>query len=334
MGLRFFRDCDADPAALAGHRVAVIGFGTLGRSLALNLRDSGVPVIVGNVADAYHDRATAEGFVPVPIVTAAAEADDVLVLLPDAVIASCFDREIAPHLRPGTAVCFASGYALAFGLITAPPAVDVLVLAPRMPGKLVRHAYLDGTGFLSCLSVESDASGRAWSRLLGLAQAIGSLRRGAFELPASSEALLDLLIEQTVGVYLGLGIQFAFQIGVEAGLPAEAMVLELYMSGEMARTLDSFAAEGLAGSVRSHSLTALYGGFTRTSQIDSAALECMFRETLEDIRGGDFARRFQDEVAAGAPTLAVIREVLDSRSPMAEAEASVRMALGSAGEPV
>jgi ketol-acid reductoisomerase len=333
MTLRFYRDCDADPAALAGHRVAVVGFGTLGRSVALNLRDSGLSVIIGNIADAYRDQAIADGFTPVPIATAVAQADDILVLLPDAVIAGCFAREIVPCLRPGNAVCFASGYALAFGLITPPPDVDVLVLAPRMPGRLVRRAYLDGTGFISCLSVAADASGQARARLLGLAQAAGSLRRGAFELPAASEALLDLLVEQTVGVYLGLGIQLAFRIGLEAGLPAEALVLELYMSGEMARTMDAFADEGLSRSVGCHSLTALYGGFTRTTEVDNAGLERMFRATLRDISSGGFARRYQDEVAAGAPVLTAIRELLDRPSPMSDAEANVRKALGFASEP-
>src|SRR5215471_172311 len=140
---RFFTQADADPAALDGHAVAVLGYGTLGRSIALNLRDSGLTVIVGNIADSYRDQAIAEGFAPVSIPEAAAAADDIFVLLPDEVIGEMFDTDIAPHVQPGATVCFASGYALAYGLVTPPPEADVVLMAPRMGGALVRHTYLD-----------------------------------------------------------------------------------------------------------------------------------------------------------------------------------------------
>ena len=328
MPLKFHFEGDADPSALAGQRIAVIGYGNLGRSLALNLRDSGVPVVVGNAADAYRDQALADGFAPCPIAEAAAAADVAFVLLPDVVIGDCCEREINPALRRGSALCFASGYALTFALVAPPEGVDVIILAPRMPGELVRGAYLDGTGFVSCLAVEADATGTARSRLLALAHATGALRRGAFELSASGETLLDLLVEQTVGVYLGLGIQLAFNVGVAAGLPAEALVLELYMSGELSRTMESFADQGLFASISKHSQTALYGGFVRTSRIDGPALESAFRETLADIRDGGFARRFRDEMVAGSPTISAIREILGSPGPIPDAEASVRQALG------
>lgn len=328
MPLKFYFEGDANPNALTGQRVAVIGYGNLGRSLALNLRDSGVPVIVGNTADAYRDQALADGFAVCSIAEAAAAGDVAFVLLPDAVIADCCEREVNPALRRGSALCFASGYALTFGLVAPPPDADVIILAPRLPGELVRGAYLDGTGFVSCLSVEADVTGAARSRLLALAHAVGALRRGAFELPASDETLLDLLVEQTVGVYLGLGIQLAFSAGVAAGLPAEALVLELYMSGELARTLESFAAQGLFTSISRHSKAALYGGFIRTSEIDGAALEAMFLATLADIRDGGFARRLREEMNAGAPTISAIQEILDAPGPIPDAEASVRQALG------
>src|SRR5260370_6307707 len=187
--------------------------------------------------------------------------------------------------------------AVALGLVTAPPGIDVLLLAPRMSGGLVRQQYLAGEGFYSCVSAETDASGVAWKRLLALAAAVGSLRRGAIGLPAAQEALLDLLIEQTFGVYLGLGMQLAFRIGVEAGLPAEALVLELYMSGEMAKTIEAFAAEGFFGSLLNHGLTALYGGFTRTGEVDNEGMERMFRAAAGDIQNGGFAPPVQRQLA-------------------------------------
>jgi len=331
--LRFFTEQDADPPALDGHRVAVIGYGALGRSVALNLRDSGVQVVVGNIADGYRDQAAADGFAPVSPGEAAAGADEVLVLLPDEAIGGCFGRQLAPRLRPGAAVCFASGYALTYGLVTPPPGTDVLLLAPRMSGELVRQLYLQGRGYWSCLCVEADATGRAWPRLLALAAAAGALRRGAAQLPAAQEVVLDLLVEQTFGVYLGLGLQLAFSVGREAGLPPEALVLELYMSGEMARTIDAFAANGFFGSLDSHGLTALYGGFIRTGDVDSAGMERLFRSVLEDIRSGGFAERFQRELADGYPTVKAIRELIDGDNPMSAAERRVRAALNGGTRP-
>ncbi len=327
---RFFTESDADLQVLDGHRVAVLGYGTLGRSVALNLRDSGICVLVGNIADGYRDQAAADGFTPLDLGDAAARADEVLVLLPDEVIPGCFDREIAPRIRPGAAVCFASGYVLAYKLVTPPPGVDVLLIAPRMSGALVRQTYLEHEGFYSCVSVEADASGQAHARLLALAAAVGSLRRGAFVLPAAKEALLDLLIEQTFGVYLGVGVQLAFRIGVEAGLPAEAMVLELYMSGEMSRTIEAFASEGFYGSLLNHGLTALYGGFIRTADVDQQSMERMFRATMDDIRSGGFAQRFQRELADGYPTLKAIREIIGGGDPISQAEKRVRAGLDGA----
>ncbi|MGE5292886.1 MAG: NAD(P)-binding domain-containing protein [Micromonosporaceae bacterium] len=329
---RFYTDADADPHFLDGHRVAVVGYGTLGRSIALNLRDSGVAVLVGNIEDGYADQAIADGFAPLAIAEAAEQADEVLVLLPDEVIPGCFHEDVAPRVRPGAAVCFASGYVLAYGLVTPPPGVDVLLLAPRMSGALVRERYLDGQGFFSCVAVEKEESGNARARLLALARAVGSLRRGAVELPAAKEALLDLLVEQTFGVYLGLSLQLAFRLGVEAGLPPEAMVLELYMSGEMANTIESFAESGFFSSLTNHGLTALYGGFIRTAEVDTDGMERMFRTAIEEIRDGTFAKRFQRELADGYPTVAAIREIIGGGDPISLAERRVRAALNG-GDP-
>jgi ketol-acid reductoisomerase len=231
-------------------------------------------------------------------------------------------------LRPGAAIAFASGYVLAYGLIEVPDFIDVLMLAPRMLGEEVRRSYLDGTGFFGYVSVEQDASGEATRRLLALAHAAGCLRKGAMPLSARHEALLDLLIEQTVGPYLGIAIQLAFMMGVGAGLPAEAMVLEMYMSGEMSRTFQAFAEVGFMESVGWHGAVAQYGGFLRTLEVDREGMHRMFGAVLEDIRSGGFARRFQEEHAAGYPSVAAINAVKASGSLMTDAERRVRAALG------
>ncbi len=326
----FYREQDADPDALSGQTVAVVGYGNLGRSMALNLRDSGLTVTVGNVDDDYRARATADGFEVGGIGEAVAAADVVYVLVPDEVIPEVFREDVAPRLRPGACVCFASGYVVAYGLVEPPEGVDVLLLAPRMLGEEVRRTYLEGRGFLSYVSVEQDATGKARARLLGLARAAGSLRRGALALTAAQEALLDLFVEQGFGAYLGVALQSAFAVGTQAGLPAEAMVVELYMSGEMARTLQAFADNGFFRSVTWHGLSAAYGGFLRTTEIDVQAMQQHFREVLEDIRSGGFARRFQEEQAGGYPTLALIETITSGEDPMTRAEERVREALAPA----
>jgi ketol-acid reductoisomerase len=323
----FYREAEADPDALSGQTIAVVGYGNLGRSMALNLRDSGLAVTVGNPDDPYRATAQADRFEVTGIAEAAASADLVYVLIPDEVIPEVFGAQIGPSLRPGACVCFASGYVLAYGLVTPPPGVDVLLLAPRMLGEEVRRIYLESRGFLSYVSVEQDATGKAKARLLGLARAAGSLRRGALELTAKQEALLDLFVEQGFGAYLGVALQSAFQVGVEAGLPAEAMVVELYMSGEMARTLQAFADNGFFRSVTWHGLSAAFGGFLRTTEIDMEGMQRHFREVVEDIRSGGFARRFQHEQAEGYPTLAAIEAITSGDDPMTEAEQHVRAAL-------
>jgi ketol-acid reductoisomerase len=263
----------------------------------------------------------------VDIEDAVARADEVFVLLSDSVIPGCFAERIAPRLRAGSAICFASGYALAYKLITPPAGVDVLMIAPRMSGAGVRECHQSKTGFVSYVSVEVDATGRARDRLLALAHGFGALRGAAVEVTAEREALVDLLVEQTFGVYLGLAMQTAFHSGVEAGIAPEVMALELYMSGEMARTMQDFADRGFFASLTNHGLTALYGGFLRTSEVDIAAMQGMFRAAIEDIRNGGFAEKFQREQADGMPTITAIRELIKGDDPMSRAEQSVRAAL-------
>lgn len=327
-GVTFYREQDADPSALKGSCVAVIGYGNLGRSIALNLRDSGLDVVVGNIDDDYRRLAADDGFEVLGIADAVSAACLLYLLIPDEAMPECFAAEIRPHLRPGEAIAFASGYVLAYELIDLPAFVDVLLLAPRMLGEEVRRSYLDGSGFFGYVSVEQDASGEATARLLALAHATGCLRKGAMPLSARHEALLDLLIEQTVGPYLGTAIQMAFMLGVGTGLPAEAMVLEMYMSGEMARTFQAFAEVGFMESVGWHGAVAQYGGFIRTLEVDREGMHRMFASVLEDIRSGGFARRFQKEHAAGYPTVAAINAVKASGSLMTDAEQRVRAALG------
>lgn len=323
----FYHDADADPDALTGARVAVIGYGNLGSSMALNLRDSGLDVMIGNLDDPYRSQAVEDGFVVLDIADAVARADIVYLLVADEAIPDCFAQEVGPALRPGSAICFASGYCLAYGLVEVPGGVDVLLLAPRMMGEEVHTVVRDGRGFVSYVSVERDATGKALHRLLGLALAAGSLRRGALVLSATQEATLDLMVEQTVGPYVGMALQLAFALGVEAGLPPEALVLELYMSGEMSQVFSSFARDGFYRSVTAHGLVAQYGGFLRSMDVDAPAMREAFEGVLADIRSGGFAAKLQAEKANGYPTLSTLGAITAGTDPMSQAEARVRVAL-------
>jgi ketol-acid reductoisomerase len=323
--IRFFTSGDADPQALRDQRIAVLGYGHLGRPFALNVRDSRVDdLVIGNIEDDYAARARREGFRVLPIAAAVKDADISLLLLSDEVIPEVFDADIASNLKPGSAVVFASGYTLAYGLIAPPEGIDVLLLAPRMAGENARQRYLQQEGFFAYVSVESDASGKAWPRLLGLADAVGVLHAGALELDARREADIDLFIEQTLGAVLGVAIMQAFAIGEDAGIPAEALVMEMYMSGEMETVFRAFREDGFFRASSVHGPTALYGGFIRTMQFMGSGLGASFREILGDIQSGEFARKFQAERDSGYPMLSQAEAMSMGDSPIAQAEQRVR----------
>jgi ketol-acid reductoisomerase len=318
---------DIDTGGLAGEAVAVLGYGNLGRAAALNLRDSGVKVRIGNRDDTYAHRARSDGFEVVPLSTAAAD-DIVFILLPDEVIPDVFVTDIAPALRPGRAIAFASGYCLTYQLISPPDTVDVLLVAPRMAGFGARDRYQAGEGFWACIGVEADRSGRARPRMLGLAGALGALRAGAIETSAATEVTLDLFVEQTIGPLLGAAIMTAFEIGRGAGIPAEALVMEMYMSGEMEAVFEGFRTAGFFRASEDHGPTALFGGITRTLELDREPLAARFQQILDDISSGAFARRFQQEAHDGYPMLRVARDLMNGASPTTDAEMSLRRAAG------
>jgi ketol-acid reductoisomerase len=321
--MKVYRAADAPSGGLAGESVAVLGYGNLGRSAALNLRDSGAKVRVGNREDEYAHLARADGFEVVSLAEAASDTM-VFVLLPDEVIPIVFESDIAPALRAGAAVAFGSGYCLAFDLVRPPAHVDVLLLAPRIAGAQSRIRYQAGKGFWAFVGVEADRSGQALRRLLGLAEAFGALRAGAVEMTAAREAALDLFVEQTVGALMGTAMLAAFDVGTEAGIPSEALVMEMYMSGEMEGVFRSFRETGFLRASEEHGPTALFGGILRTLELDREAIASTFRATMADIASGAFARRFQEEARSGYPMLSVAREMTRGPSPITDAEDRLR----------
>jgi len=329
-----FHDEDADLEALAGQTLAVVGYGNQGRSQALNLRDSGLTVIVGNVSDRSADGAREDGFEVFQIPEACRRADVVLLLVPDEVMPAVYREQVAPNLHKGCLVDFASGYNVAFGLIEPAADLDVGMVAPRMIGPGVRDTYLRGGGFPSFVGVHQDATGTARARTLALAKALGSTRAGCLELSLHDEACLDLFTEQGFGPAFGRMLMTAVDVLVEAGYPPEAVLLELYLSGELAYTFEKIREVGITKQMDFHSRTSQYGSITRGIRYldlgEPAAAK--MKQVLEEIRSGAFAQEWSGAQETSGELLDKIKAARD-QMPIAQWEAGARKAFGIGQEP-
>lgn len=290
-----YHEDDGDLGAIAGSRVAVVGYGNQGRSWALNLRDSDLDVQVCVRADETRERAAAEGFEPGEL-DDASKADVVCVLVPDDVIPLL---PLKP--RDDALVVVASGYTPAFGRLD--PACDVGMVAPRMLGPEVRRCYEEGVGFITAVGVHRDMTGRALARTLAVAKAIGGLRQGAIEMTPKQEALLDLAVEQALSPALTHVNNAFVQVMLEHGIPIEAVVTELVLSGEVERTYRLLREEGYARQSEYHSPTSQYGQLTRRDRYDGVDVLSTMRALVGDIDTGRFADEWDAERDAGYPVL-------------------------------
>ncbi len=286
-----FHEADADLAVLSGQTVAVVGYGNQGRSWALNLRDAGLDVQVCVRADATREEAVADGF-DAADVAAADGADVVCVLVPDDAIPGL---ALAP--RGDALVVVASGYTLAFGRF-APPC-DVGLVAPRMLGPEVRRCYEEGIGFITAVGVHADVTGTASARTLAVAKAIGGLRQGAIELSAMQEAVLDLAVEQALAPALRRVSTSFVEVMLERGIPLEAILTELFLSGEVERTYRLVRTEGYAAQMAHHSPVSQYGQLSRGPHYEHLDLATTMREIVEGIASGRFADEWDAERDGG-----------------------------------
>jgi ketol-acid reductoisomerase len=282
---------DADLAVLSGQTVAVVGYGNQGRSWALNLRDAGLAVQVCVRADATREQAVADGFDAADL-DAAGGADVICILVPDDAIPGL-------PLQPGShaLVVVASGYTLAFGRL-APPC-DVGMVAPRMLGPEVRRCYEEGIGFITAVGVHADVTGTARPRTLAVARAIGGLRQGAIELTAMQEAVLDLAVEQALAPALRRVSTSFVQVMLEQGIPLEAILTELFLSGEVERTYRLVRTEGYAAQMAHHSPVSQYGQLSREGRYDHLDVAATMRDIVEGIASGRFADEWDAERDAG-----------------------------------
>jgi ketol-acid reductoisomerase len=278
---------------LAGQTVSVIGYGNQGRAQALNLRDNGAKVIIGNIDDPYKERAQKDGFSVADLPQAAAQADYLLLLIPDEVLPSVFAEHIKPHLAPRTVLSFASGYTVAFNLIELPPDVDVVLVAPRMIGVGVRERFLTKTGFYCFIGVHQDTSGKAQEHLLAITNGIGGLIKPAIEVTFKQEAVLDLFNEQAFGPAFGRVLLSSIAVLTEKGIPPEAVLVEMYISEEMAYTYQQMARTGLVRQTLFHSHTSQYGAISRGIRFGNLDLKSQMKKIYAEIENGSFAKEWQ-----------------------------------------
>ncbi len=321
--MKIYTESDASLEPLHGRTVAVLGYGNQGRAQALNLRDSGVQVIIGNQDDPYREQARRDGFDPLSILEAAAAADFLLMLTTDESQPLIWKDQIAPGLVAGNTLVWASGYNIGYSLIEPPADVDVVMVAPRMTGNKVRSLFEQGKGPLAQVAVHQDASGQAWERMMAIALGIGAARGGVFVSTFREEAELDLFAEQVVWAGLVAWFEECFRLGVDRGFSPELMVLELYASGEAAEILGMMARRGFYRQMAHHSTTSQYGTLSRAPRLLNDEIRKRMRQSLvEDIQGGAFVHEWSGEQAAGSKTLSRLREAA-LNSPMSRAERTV-----------
>jgi ketol-acid reductoisomerase len=296
-----------DRSALDGRRIAVLGFGSQGRAQALNLRDSGVAVVVGlRAGSPRRADCEREGLEVMEPRAAAGCCDVIAMLVPDEVQPQLYDEVLAPAMRTGSALLFAHGYNIHYRRLQPRPDLDVVLVAPLGIGEQVRREYELGRGVPTLLAVHQDATGRAGRLAASYASAIGYGRAAVFETSFGEETETDLFAEQAV-LCGGLGqlILAAFETLTEAGYPEE--LAYFCCLHEVKLIADLVQSRGIAGMRRSISSTAAFGDATRGPRVVGAASRAAMRELLAEIRDGRFSAELSAEMASGTPRLAAWR---------------------------
>jgi ketol-acid reductoisomerase len=301
MAAKVYTDKDADLANLNGKVCGVIGFGSQGHSHALNLKDSGVEVVVGLYKGSKSIPAAQEhGFQVLDVSEAAQKADIIFFATPDLKSASIYDAEVAPHLKKGKALLFSHGFAVHFKTIVPPQDVDVIMVAPKGPGHIVRRQYVEGKGVPALIAVFQNPSKQAKKLALAWAKGIGATRAGVLETTFKEETETDLFGEQTVlcGGLTSL-VQNGFETLVEAGYQPEMAYFECLH--ELKLIVDLMYESGIAGMRFSISETAKWGDVSVGPTVIDSSVKKKMQKALKEIQNGKFARGWIDEYKAGLP---------------------------------
>ncbi len=307
--LNIYYDKDADLSLIQSRKVAIIGYGSQGHAHANNLKDSGVDVVVGlREGSASAEKARNAGLTVKSIEEATAGADLVMILAPDEHQAALYREKIEPNLKEGAALAFAHGFNIHFEQIVPRPDLDVIMIAPKGPGHLVRQTYTEGGGVPSLIAVFQDASGQAREIALSYASANGGGRAGVIETTFREECETDLFGEQVVlcGGLTAL-IQAGFETLVEAGYAPEMAYFECLH--EVKLIVDLIYEGGIANMRYSISNTAEYGDLTRGPRVVTEQTKAEMKRILGEIQRGEFAREFILENQAGAPSLRALRRL-------------------------
>ncbi len=297
--MKVYHDKDIDGKVLENKTVAVIGYGSQGRAQALNMRDSGVDVVLGlRPGGKSWKKATEDGFQPMTVLDAAEKADIVLMLIPDMVQPNVWKEEVSLAMKPGKALQFAHGFNIHFEEIQPPENVDVIMVAPKSPGPEMRHQYQEGFGVPSLVAVKQDASGEALDKALAIAKALGSGRAGVIETTFKDETESDLFGEQ--GVLCGgvdQLIRRGFKVLTEAGYPPELAYFEVL--NELKLIVDLIYKSGISGMYKAVSDTAKWGGMNIGPKIVDDQVEENMRKALKAVQDGSFAESWIKEAKDG-----------------------------------
>ena len=339
-----YYEADVDRSLIADKKVAILGYGSQGHAHALNLKESGIDVRVG-LRDGSSSAAKAReaGLEVRSIAEAAAEADLVMMLMPDTEMAAIYSEHVAPNMNDGDSLFFAHGFNIRFDLINPADGIDVCMVAPKGPGHLVRRTYLEGGGVPALIAVEQDATGNAKGLALAYADAIGGARAGVIETTFTEETETDLFGEQAVlcGGTSAL-VQAGFETLIEAGYQPEIAYFECLH--ELKLIVDLMYEEGIAGMRYSVSDTAEYGDLSRGPRVVNDSVKAEMRKMLEEIQSGQFAEEWVAESRAGRPNFhkleaaghdhpieKVGRELRDMMPWISQGKTSVRETSGGQG---
>ena len=307
MAAKMYYDADCDVSIIKGRKVAIIGYGSQGHAHALNLKESGVPVVVGlREGSSSAAKAQAAGLEVKSIADAAKWADVVMLTMPDTEQKATYDAHIKRFMKPGKALAFAHGFNIRFKRIRPPKGVDVIMIAPKGPGHLVRRTYTEGGGVPCLIAVEQDATGTAKNVALSYASAIGGGRAGIIETTFAEETETDLFGEQVVlcGGLTSL-VQAGFETLVEAGYQPEMAYFECLH--EVKLIVDLMYEEGIAGMRYSISDTAEYGDVTRGPRVVTPATKKTMQKILKEIQSGKFAKEWIAESESGRAKFNALR---------------------------